>query len=144
MTQDGSDPLHECDPWCVQNSKGRSRPAAPEAKTLAHFMPPGLGALSSIEEKPSGAIALSNEELEKGMDLIQNLLDDRLTDSEKRERAKDMAVAAKVPWLPKPPEAPASARPARKHLNRFSRIAKWCDCSDDECDKSSGASSPGF
>ena len=154
MTQDGKDPLQEADPWCVQNSKGRTRPAGPEARTLAHFMPPGLGCLSSIEEEPKespkgelreqpplveqpAAKTLSREELEKGLDLIQGLLDEQMTESEKRQRAHDLAVAARVPWLP-PPRNDVSARPKSRHLNRFSRVARWCDCSDNDCSQSGG------
>ena len=148
MTQDGCDPLQEADPWCVQNSKGRTRPAEPEARTLAHFMPPGLP-LGSIVPKESpkgesseqpplveqpGVQAMSRDELEKGLDLIQGLLDEQMAESEKRERALQFAKDANVPWLPKPPrnDFPARRSPSR-HLNRLSRVAKWCDCGGDSC-----------
>ena len=146
MTQDGKDPLQESDPWFVQDSKGRTRPEEPSTRTLAHFMPPGLGTLSSItkvlpskepQEQPElveqpGDQALSRDELEKGLDLIQDLLDKQMAESEKRERAVKMAVDASVPWL-RPPRNDFPERSTSRHLNRFSRIAKWCDCSDGEC-----------
>ena len=152
MTQDGSDPLQDVDPWSVQNSKGRTRPAEPAARTLACFVPPGLGAISSIVpkespkeqssegrqeqpplvEQPGVQARLSRDELVKGMDLIQGLLDEQMAESEKREQALELARAAGVPWrrndIP-PPEA-VHPRPPR-HKSTFS--FDWCDCGDGEC-----------
>ena len=149
--------MQESDPWCVQDSKGRVRPAKPEpsGRTLACFLPPGLG-LSAIapkespterisevpKEKPSeqpelveqpGAGALSRDELEKGLDLIQGLLDEQMAESEKRERALELAKAACVPWLPKPPE---NDFPVRRHLSKRSRRARWCSCDGADCEGS--------
>ena len=145
MTQDGYDPLQEADPWCVQNSKGRTRPAGSEARTLAHFMPPGLSSIvpkeppsNATQEQPPlveqpGAKALSRAELEKGMDLIQGLLDEQTADCEKRAQALELAKAASVPWLPPPRNDFPEKRTASRHLNRFSRVAEWCNCDDGNC-----------
>ena len=150
MTQDGSDPLQEVDPWCVQNSKGRTRPVH-EAKTLACFMPPGLSSIvpkespskESQEQQPAieqpGAKTLSREELEKGLDLIQDLLDEQKTDDEKRAEAKELAIAAAVPWM-KPPRNDFPRERPQRHLHRRSRFAKWCECESDDCGKSDGES----
>ena len=106
----------------VQDSKGRVRPTP---RTLAQFMPPGLASIT--EDGP-----MSRAELEKGLDLIQGLLDDKLTDHEKREQAGALAAAASVPWCPPAPPAAVAPRP-RRHLNRRSRFAQWCDCNDSNC-----------
>ena len=87
-----------------------------------------------LVEQP-GAGALSRDELEKGLDLIQGLLDERMAESEKRERALGMAKAACVPWLPKPPK---NDFPVRKHLNKRSRRAVWCSCGGSDCESSGG------
>ena len=110
-------------------------------------MPPGLG-LSSIapkespsgvpEEKPSeqpmppepsGSQALTREELERGMDLMQALLDDRLTDEEKRQRAQELSAAAGVPWRKKRNDSRGLLN-APRHKNKFG--FSWCDCCDGE------------
>ena len=80
--------------------------------------------------------AMTRVELEKGLDLIQGLLDKQMTESEKREQAVKLAVAASVPWLPQPPRNegfPAKQRQAR-HLNKKSHIVKWCNCVDGCCE----------
>ena len=159
MTQDGKDNVYEADPWSIRNSKGRVRPEVPEARTLAHFMPPGL---SSIVPKESPAMPkespsespqeqpplveqsriqsrLSRAELEKGLDLITELLDEQTVDEEKRERALELAEAAGVPWRTKRGDLPGIRRPRMRHKNRF--CFDWCDCSDGEnCPKPGGES----
>ena len=89
-----------------------------------------------LVEQP-GAGALSRDELVKGLDLIQGLLDEQMAESEKREQALELAKAACVPWLPKPP---VNDFPVRKHLNKRSRRAKWCSCEDGDCESSGGES----
>ena len=93
-------------------------------------MPPGLGSIEPAG--PSGELpqaqSMTRQELEKGLDLIQDLLDEQMSDAEKRVRAAEAAVEASVPWLPE--ESRRQKRNDRpRHMNRFS-IGRWCDCSD--------------
>lgn len=133
------DPLQESDPWCVQNAKGRVRPEGPSARTLQCFLPPGLSSIGPAEPpdtkpvepppkpvEPPRSQALSRKELEEGLDLIQDLLDEQMSESEKRENALKLAEAARVPWLR---DRRQNRNDVPRHMNRFS-IGKWCDCSD--------------
>ena len=124
---------------------------------MSCFLPPGFGLGAIAPKEPLPGVpeempveqpkdqAMTRAELEKGLDLIQGLLDEQMAESEKREQAVKLAVAASVPWLPQPPRNegfPAKPRRAR-HLNKKSRIVKWCCCSDECCesDKSEGEKS---
>ena len=94
-------------------------------------MPPGLSLGSIVEEpkpvKEPGVQELTRSELEKGMDLIQSLLDERMDDGEKRQMAEELASEARVPWRTKRSNSPGLRLP-RRHKNKFSFA--WCDCCD--------------
>ena len=87
------------DPWLIQSSKGRARPSP---VTLGDFTTQ-LPGLSQIEPKvapppPVPAQPLSREELVRGMDLIQDLLDKQTDEETKRAEASQLAALASVPW----------------------------------------------
>ena len=83
-------------------------------------MPPGLSAIGPavLPDEPPKTQSMSRQELERGLDLIADLLDEQMTDKEKRERAAQAAVEASVPWLPE--EHRRQKRNDRpRHMNRF-------------------------
>ena len=134
----------------VQDAKGRTRiqgagGSQPQPRQLSVFMPAGFSSivpkekLSPVPEECPGAKALSRQELEDGMDLIQGLLDEQTAESEKREQAEAMAKAARVPWLaPEVPRNDFPRKPRAKHMNRKSLVSKWCFCDGDSCNGSDG------
>ncbi len=93
------------DPWLIQSSKGRTRPAPVTLGDYSAHLP----GLSQIEPKvapappppPVPVQSMSRQELERGMDLIQGILDKTTDDDSKRAEAERLAATARVPWRPK-------------------------------------------
>ena len=126
METNKSDPLQDRDPWVIRDAKGRARPAP---TTLGDFLPPGFSSIEHKFETPkakplgeqcsyyepisetSEARALGVEpanepKRETGisdavLDAVEKILDEGMTDQQKRDEAERIASTMSLPWRPK-------------------------------------------
>ena len=90
-----SDPFLDCDPWMVQNAKGRAKPAP---VTIGDFLPPGMSQIEPSSDSPKVESAPFGGPYDEEFAKIELALEESLDDGEKRELALQRAISANVPW----------------------------------------------
>ena len=95
------------DPWLCYTAKGRTQPAPVSPSALSVFPPPGIsqieptaaeGVPRGTPEVPQKPEPITREEIEKGFEEIETLLESNFSENTLREAATDLATSANVPW----------------------------------------------
>ena len=144
------------DPWCIQDARGRIKPApapGPNPITLASFVPPDF---ANIEHKceTSGAkhpvgqssyfepISETSESKcsEEVFEAVERILDEGMTDQQKRDEAARLSVGVPLPWVKREardardkvrnPFSDPSKLPAPSPKFRFGGCSSGCNCND--------------
>ena len=92
------------DPWLCYTAKGRTQPASVSPSALSVFPPPGIiaqiepTAAEGVPEVPQKPEPVTRDEIEKGFQEIETLLEANFSESTMRDAALELAAVANVPW----------------------------------------------